>query len=235
MNARTSLWASLAIAASIGLAGCGGSSDTKTNTEDDMMTNTGGTNTQPSPLPTGSLDLPTGHNLEEPDQGTETEFTIPANGMRTIGNVKFECKSNRACTVTVRNLLGNADATRVGDVEATLVAATDGGGPITPTTGAGGTGTGSNAFLSRAMLLEAVESNPGNDGIVKDKGIGSAFGDGTADLNEVGTGGRYEGINFTRNTPSTDDRVHIRSDIAAGGTPGSFSSLYGTLDKKTAD
>ncbi|MCY4284652.1 MAG: hypothetical protein OXC65_04830 [Thiotrichales bacterium] len=36
MNARASLWASMAIAASIGLAGCGGSSNNKTNTEDDM-------------------------------------------------------------------------------------------------------------------------------------------------------------------------------------------------------
>ena len=228
MNARASLWASLAIAASIGLAGCGGSSDTKTNTEDDMMDDPGGQPT-PAALPTGSLDLPTGHNLTVPDQGTETEFTVPANGMRTLGNVTFECKSSRACTVTVRNLLGQPDATRVGDVEATLVAATDGGGSTTPTPGAGGTGTGSNAFLSRAMLLEAVEY----DGSVfsSNEGIGSEFEAGAAV--DPFTDTTYRGIVFTRETPTSDHDVHIRSDITEPTDAGTFTSLYGDLDDKT--
>jgi len=226
MNARASLWASLAIAASIGLAGCGGSSD---KDSDDMMTNPGGTN-PPAALPTGSLDLPTGHNLDSPDQGTETEFTVPANGMRTIGNVKFECKSNRACTVTVRNLLGQADATRVGEIEATLVAATDGGGPTTPTSGAGGTGTGSNAFLSRAMLLEAVEFNTDDTRIDPNKGIGSDFEARSTRPDPLAQGGSYQGIVFERKTATHDDIVHIRSDIAAAGTAAAFDESYGDLN-----
>ena len=304
MNVRTSLWASLAIAASLGLAGCGGSSNTPTETMEKEMTHevdlpdghglgigdlenlkkgenveiknedgstttiacdsddgcvltvarnpvtglysgtsTGGQVTvtvaegpkQPEPQvpPTAeALPLPSGHNLNAPTDGTPDSFTIEAGEERDIGNVKFECMGSADCTVTVRNLLGKPDAHATGDVSATLIAATDSGGATTPTPGAGGTGTGSNGFLSRAMLLEAVKRS--NDEMLdEDEGIGSAFS--VASGNRPGVLGEYRGIVFERGTPTRDDRVHIRSDIAAEGTGAPFNSLYGNLDKKTAD
>ncbi len=305
MNARTSLWASLAIAASIGLAGCGGSNNTPRGTMEKEMTHevdlpdghglgigdlenlkkgedveiknedgstttiacgsddgcvltvaknpvtglysgtsTGGQVTvtvaegpkQPEPQvpPTAeALPLPSGHNLNAPTDGTPDSFTIEAGEERDIGNVKFECMGSADCTVTVRNLLGKPDAHATGDVSATLIAATDSGGATTPTPGVGGTGTGSNEFLSRAMLLEAV-SRTETTMISADEGIGSAFSVASGNGPDALSGG-YLGIVFERGTPASDDRVHIRSDIRNGGTPAAFSSLYGNLDKKTAN
>jgi len=219
----------MAIAASIGLAGCGGSSDK----DGGMTTNTGGSSL-PAPLPTGTLALPSGHNLEEPEQGTETEFTIPANGMKTIGNVKFECKSNRACTVTIRNLLGNADATRVGEVGATLVAATDGGAPTTSAPGAGGDGIGDDGLLSRATLLKAVKAGNSNKApIVKDKGIGTQFDDGKHNDQDSANSSHFRSMKFTRSTTSSDDEVFIYSDIlrprAASPNMVPFNAKYGNI------
>jgi len=162
--------------------------------------------------------------------GTPDQFTIAAGGERVIGNVKFECKGSTACTVTVSNLLGQPDVMVIGMVDATLVVATDGGAATTPTPGAGGDGTGSNAFLSRASLLEAVRYS--GSMLDEDEGIGSGF-------KVVEGGGRpsvlgsYHGIEFEKSTSDLDDIVHIRSDIGAPVSGGMFKDLYGDLDEKT--
>ena len=83
MKARTSLWASLAIAASVGLAGCGGSSN---NTDDD----TGGTQ-----VTSYTVTLPAGHGLTE---GTE-DYVSGETKLRDGTTVT--CPSEDGCTLTV--------------------------------------------------------------------------------------------------------------------------------------
>jgi len=83
MKARTSLWASLAIAASVGLAGCGGSSN---NTDDD----TGGTQ-----VTSYTVTLPAGHGLEAGTEEFESGETKLADGTTVT------CPSEGGCTLTV--------------------------------------------------------------------------------------------------------------------------------------
>jgi len=104
MKARTSLWASLAIAASLGLAGCGGSSN---NNDDDP----GATTTTPPPAAPVALTLPAGNNirdrLDQDDEGQTDNFLdgksfpIPAGGTVDYAGVLFSCPpGGLACTVT---------------------------------------------------------------------------------------------------------------------------------------
>ena len=98
MNARTSLFTSLAIAAGLGLAGCGGSSN---NNEDD----TGGTVTS------YTVTLPAGHGLTK---GTEDY----ASGETKLGDgTTVTCPSEGGCTVTVAE----------GDTSGILTATSTGG------------------------------------------------------------------------------------------------------------
>ncbi|MCY4284685.1 MAG: hypothetical protein OXC65_04995 [Thiotrichales bacterium] len=83
MKARTSLWASLAIAASVGLAGCGGSSN---NTDDDA----GGTQ-----VTSYTVTLPAGHGLEAGTEEFESGETKLADGTTVT------CPSEDGCTLTV--------------------------------------------------------------------------------------------------------------------------------------
>jgi len=102
MKARTSLWASLAIAASLGLAGCGGSSDDK---DDDMMAGAD------APVPT-AVPLPSGHGLAA---GT----TDLASGPTTVGGTTLTCtpaEGSTGCSLTVTedDVLGTHTAAATG-------------------------------------------------------------------------------------------------------------------------
>ena len=99
MKARTSLWASLAIAASVGLAGCGGSSN---NTDDDA----GGTQ-----VTSYTVTLPAGHGLEAGTEEFESGETKLADGTTVT------CPSEGGCTVTVAE----------GDTSGILTASSTGG------------------------------------------------------------------------------------------------------------
>ena len=87
MNARASLWASLAIAASIGLAGCGGSSNTKTNTE---------TNPQPTSVSLSGLSIPDGMT-----PGDET-INLAAGGSETRNGLTFSC-TGEPCVIMIED------------------------------------------------------------------------------------------------------------------------------------
>jgi len=95
MKARTSLWASLAVAASVGLAGCGGSSDN----DDDMP---------PKPEPVG---LESGHGLTDGEP-----FTIKAGeSFETTTGAMLKCPGETDCTVTVVKVAdGSYTATSTG-------------------------------------------------------------------------------------------------------------------------
>ncbi len=93
MNARASLWASLAIAVSIGLAGCGGSSN-KTNTG-------GGVGDAKSVTLPGNI--PAGMNLT----GSET-IELAAAGTATRNGVTFTC-GDEPCTIKIAD--GKAEYT----------------------------------------------------------------------------------------------------------------------------
>jgi len=95
MKARTSLWASLAVAASVGLAGCGGSSDN----DDDMP---------PKPEPVG---LESGHGLTDGEP-----FTIKAGeSFETTTGAMLTCPGETDCTVTVVKVAdGSYTATSTG-------------------------------------------------------------------------------------------------------------------------
>jgi len=93
MNARASLWASLAIAASIGLAGCGGSSD-----------NGDGMDPKPVPIPLSNLNIPDG--MEPGD----AMIDLAAGGSEELNGVKFTCAADGdPCKVMVKD--GMAEAT----------------------------------------------------------------------------------------------------------------------------
>ena len=101
MKARTSLWASLAIAASLGLAGCGGSSDDK---DDDMMAG--------APAPT-AVPLPSGHGLKA---GTTDLASGPqtTDGGTTLTCTPAEGSTGCSLTVTKDDVLGTYTATATG-------------------------------------------------------------------------------------------------------------------------
>ena len=105
MRARTSLWASMAIAASVGLAGCGGSSD-----------NNEGTNPPESATPT-PVDATAEIKLSKAQRAAlKAEGILDDNGdtftLENVGEgdngvtragVTFTCASAYPCTVTVEN------------------------------------------------------------------------------------------------------------------------------------
>jgi len=100
MKARTSLWASLAIAASVGLAGCGGSSN-NTPGEDDSGEKT-------PPAAPVAMTRPVGNTIrkslrDESDAGFSTDIsdsiTVPAGGSTDYSGVRFSCEGSVACTV----------------------------------------------------------------------------------------------------------------------------------------
>ena len=115
MKARTSLWASLAIAASIGLAGCGGSSD---NGDD------GAGGTQPPPNP--KVDVSEKISLSKAQMaallavlpGTGDSVTLESGDIRV--GVTFTCASDDPCSITVENSAGTivamAHSTTAGEV-----------------------------------------------------------------------------------------------------------------------
>jgi len=93
MNARASLWASLAIAASIGLAGCGGSSD-----------NGDGMDPKPVSIPLSDLNIPGG--MEPGD----AMIDLAAGRSAELNGVKFTCAADGdPCKVMVKD--GMAEAT----------------------------------------------------------------------------------------------------------------------------
>ena len=102
MKARTSLWASLAIAASLGLAGCGGSSD----------------NDDPAPTPPKVTTLPADHGLID---GRDT--TIEAGGTLKTSTGTLACpEDGMDCMIkVVAELDGSFTATSTGG-EATFTA-----------------------------------------------------------------------------------------------------------------
>ena len=102
MNARASLWASMAIAASIGLAGCGGSSD---KNEGD---GSGGVTPKSVTLPSN---IPAGMELT----GNET-IELAAGRTATRNGVTFTC-TGEPCTIKIED--GKAEYTG-GTVEAAL-------------------------------------------------------------------------------------------------------------------
>jgi len=125
-KARTSLWASLAIAASVGLAGCGGSSD-----NDDTGATTPAT--PATPAPPVALTLPVGNNIRDRiDQDDESQTDgfldgkslsvpagagIPGSGVDPIdyGGVRFTCpEGGPVCTVTFTVNLNSVTATSGG-------------------------------------------------------------------------------------------------------------------------
>ena len=117
MNVRTSLWASLAIAASIGLAGCGGSSDNDDPAPAPEVT---------PPAPPVALTLPAGNNIRDRiDQDDESQTdgflddksaTIAAGGTWDYGGVRFSCPTGGSpCKVSFTVDLGGVTATTGGE------------------------------------------------------------------------------------------------------------------------
>ena len=114
MRARTSLWASMAIAASIGLAGCGGSSDNnETNPPD---------SSNPTPVDiTADIKLTAAQNAAllgvlPPEGRTSTlnnvgEGDSNDNPGAVRAGVLFTCVSAYPCTITLENSAGTIVAT----------------------------------------------------------------------------------------------------------------------------
>ena len=110
MNARTSLWASMAIAASVGLAGCGGSSD--------------------DPAPTPEPPAPTVHEVDLPDEhglSVNDEPLTLASGDTTKGRTTLTCtpeEGSTGCMLTVkkRPILDTYEATSTGGTVTVVVA-----------------------------------------------------------------------------------------------------------------
>jgi len=114
MKARTSLWASLAIAASVGLAGCGGSSDNDDPTPKPEVT----------PAAPVVLPLPEGNTIrkslrDENDAGFSTDIsdsiTVPAGESTDYSGVRFSCEGSVACTVNFTLDQTDAKATTGGE------------------------------------------------------------------------------------------------------------------------
>ena len=115
MRARTSLWASMAIAASVGLAGCGGSND-----------NNEGSNPPDSTTPT-PVDVTADIKLTTAQNAALLSVLPPAGRTSTLNNVGegdsndnpgavragvlFTCVSAYPCTITLENSAGTIVAT----------------------------------------------------------------------------------------------------------------------------
>jgi len=121
MKARTSLWASLAIAASVGLAGCGGSSDNGDPTPKPEVT----------PAAPVVLPLPAGNTIreslrDENDAGFSTDIsdsiTVPAGESKDYSGVRFSCEGSVACTVNFTLDQNSAKATTGGEGSGTAKA-----------------------------------------------------------------------------------------------------------------
>jgi len=121
MKARTSLWASLAIAASVGLAGCGGSSDNGDPTPKPEVT----------PAAPVVLPLPAGNIIreslrDENDAGFSTDIsdsiTVPAGESKDYSGVRFSCEGSVACTVNFTLDQNSAKATTGGEGSGTAKA-----------------------------------------------------------------------------------------------------------------
>ncbi len=122
MNARTSLWASLAIAASLGLAGCGGSSD-----------NDDGAGTQPppaSPPASPKVDVSEKISLSKAQMAAllavlpDTGDSVALESGESRAAVTFTCASgDDPCSITVENSAGTivamAHSTTAGAVSGT--------------------------------------------------------------------------------------------------------------------
>ena len=140
MNARTNLWASLAIAASLGLAGCGGSSDN----DDDMMDMGDASTTATKKSESISLSDAQKAALKAvlPDTGDSVE--LEGGGERA--GVMFACTSSDPCTVTIENSAGTIVA-RAHSTTSGMVSGTATGGE--PEVG------GAGAVALRGELLDA--------------------------------------------------------------------------------
>ena len=106
MKARTSLWASLAIAASVGLAGCGGSNDN-------------GDETNPPAEPSTPAKTAMSEEIELSDAQAaallavlpDTGNSVELKGGGERAGVTFACTSADPCTITIENSAGTIVAT----------------------------------------------------------------------------------------------------------------------------
>jgi len=255
MKARTSLWASLAIAASLGLAGCGGSSDNEPGETMDppagdppaktaMSADIELTDAQSDALKAGGILDDTGESV-----------TLKSGDTR--GGVTFACTSADPCTITVENSAGTIVATAHSTTSGTVSGTATGLEPpaIPAVSGAiatrlayeliGGTQGGSERGLPNqigisgethtAGLLQYGFPADGTGPELKDPHHESARTGDTkftkSDTNPAGLDG------WTGETWTTGNQIIVRytNQNVETATDGTFRSQYGDKDGGSSD
>ena len=163
MKARTSLWASLAIAASIGLAGCGGSSD------NDDPTPTGESSTPTKTAMSADIELSDAQSAALLAVLPDTGDSVELKGSGERAGVTFACTSADPCTITIENSAGTIVVTVHSMTSGTVSGTATGGEPEV---------SGAGAVALRGQLLDAAdpsgESSPDNSGFTNNMPLAAA-------------------------------------------------------------
>ena len=247
MKARTSLWASLAIAASIGLAGCGGSND---NDDPTPTGESSGTPTKTAMSADISLTKAQSDALkgELKENGESAELK---NGDVRVG-VTFACTSADPCTITVENSAGTIVATAHSTTSGTVTGTAAGlEPPAIPAV------SGSAATALRTELIGAAGNMPsaapdgddnGTEGEAADLSAFlkiTGFPSGDAELKNPGD----DDTKFTKSdtapaalddwtgeTWTTDDQIIVRyTNQSVASAEGTFRSQFGDKDGGAGD
>ena len=172
MKARTSLWASMAIAASIGLAGCGGSSD------NDDPTPAPESSTPTKTAMSGTISLSDAQSAALlavlPDTGDSVE--LEGGGERA--GVTFACTSADPCTITIENSAGTIVVTAHSTTAGTVAGTATGGEPEVSDAG---------AIALRDELLDTTSGTDDSDGTTDTNGLQVSHLDGNGAGAGLGT------------------------------------------------
>jgi len=243
MKARTSLWASLAIAASVGLAGCGGSSDN----DEDMM-DKGDMSTDPTAM-SADISLTKAQSdalktqLKENGESAELK-----NGDVRVG-VTFSCTSADPCTITVENSAGTIVATAHSTTSGTVTGAATGleapaipavsgsaGTALRPLLVASAVGTEGDLTLAGFPSGNSELKAPGNDDtkFTKSDTAPAELDDWTG---ETWTTGNQIIVRYTNQSVETVDDGTFKSRFgeADGGNSDELTSGHATWDWELAE
>ena len=228
MKARTSLWASLAIAASLGLAGCGGSNDN----DEDMM-DKGDMSTDPTAM-SADISLTKAQSdalktqLKENGESAELK-----NGDVRVG-VTFSCTSDDPCTITVENSAGTIVATAHSTTSGTVTGVATGlEAPAIPAV------SGSAGTALRSRLVASDVGTAGDLTLAGFPGVDSelkAPGDEDTKFTKSDTA-PAELDGWTGETWTTGNQIIVRYTNQSVETvdDGTFKSRFGEADGGNSD
>ena len=221
MKARTSLWASLAIAASLGLAGCGGSSDNDGDGGTPPATPSGPTTHDP-------ITVPAAADLRVNADGSGTSNIKAGESRKAPGGGTLACATADCALAIVRD---------AGDGSFTV---TSTGGTVTYTPPAEPEVSGAGAVALRGQLLDAADAgdeSPSNDsGFTDVMPLAAAGFPGTGELSNpkdftsADAPVALQGWKGERWTKDGEVIVRYTDQNVKTMTDGTFASRFGDAD-----